>query len=78
MQTHTDDAALQALSNQGAMCGTCANEPGNRTCPYCEEARHRYLKALRAIGWAPLTHVQAELDAIKGDLARLTGRPPTP
>ncbi|WP_086732725.1 hypothetical protein [Streptomyces glaucescens] len=69
-----DDTAIQALSNAGAMCGTCGSEPGDRACPYCEEARQRYLKALRAIGWAPLADVQNELASVSQDLARIADR----
>lgn len=71
--TLQDDAAVQALSNAGAMCGVCGDEPGDRTCPDCERCRRRYVTALRAAGWAPLAEVQAELAALKKDLANLTG-----
>ena len=77
-----DDAALQALSDAGAMCGVCGDEPGDRTCPDCERCRHRYVTALRAAGWAPSTEIQQQIDkattqlaAIKQDLNSLqTGR----
>ena len=74
-----DDIAVQVLSNEGAQCGTCGNEPGNRTCEYCEKCRARYIAALRAIGWAPRDEIQGQLDqaltelaAIKRQLATLT------
>ena len=76
-----DDIAIQALSNEGAQCGTCGNEPGDRTCEYCEQCRARYVAALRAAGWAPRAEIQAQLDqaaselaAIKQQLDRLTRR----
>lgn len=77
-----NEAALQVLSDAGAMCGVCGDEPGDRTCPDCERCRHRYLAALRAAGWAPTAEIQQQIDkattqlaAIKQDLDRLpTGR----
>lgn len=48
-----DDQAVQILSNEGAQCGSCGDEPGDRTCPDCEKCRARYVAALRAGGWAP-------------------------
>lgn len=73
-----DDQAIQALSNAGAMCGVCGDEPGDRTCPDCERCRRRYVTALRAAGWAPAAEIQQQIDratrelaAIKQDLTRL-------
>jgi len=47
--------AMQALSNAGAVCGNCGDEPGDRTCPDCERIYRTYLSALRDAGWAPRT-----------------------
>jgi hypothetical protein len=76
-----DDLAIQVLSNEGAQCGTCGAEPGDRTCSYCEKARARYIAALRAAGWAPRAELQKQLDrvtrelgAIKQQMAALTRR----
>ncbi|MGW0948477.1 hypothetical protein ACWD4O_38805 [Streptomyces sp. NPDC002623] len=68
-----DELAVQALSNAGAMCGVCGDEPGDRRCPDCETCRRRYIAVLRAAGWAPLAEVQAELTAVKNNLAQLGG-----
>ncbi|MFE1451930.1 hypothetical protein [Streptomyces olivaceoviridis] len=74
-----DDIAIQVLSNEGAQCGTCGDEPGDRRCEYCEKCRARYIAALRAVGWAPRSEIQEqldqarrELDAMKRELASLT------
>jgi hypothetical protein len=50
----TDQRAIQALSNEGAQCGNCGDEPGDRDCSDCEKARAGYVAALRAAGWAPM------------------------
>lgn len=54
-----DDQAVQILSNEGAQCGTCGDEPGARTCPNCEKCRTGYVAALRAAGWAPRAEREA-------------------
>ena len=76
-----DDIAIQVLSNEGAQCGTCGDEPGDRICPDCEKCRARYVAALRAVGWAPLSEIGeqlnkalTELAAIKQEIAALTRR----
>lgn len=48
-----DNQAMQALSNAGAQCGNCGDEPGDRNCPDCERCYERYVATLRAAGWAP-------------------------
>jgi hypothetical protein len=50
-----DDIAMQALSDKGAMCGDCGDQPGDRICPDCERCRRWYVAALRDAGWAPRT-----------------------
>lgn len=52
-RTPADDAAMQVLSEQGAQCGNCGDEPGDRNCPDCERCRGWYVDALRKAGWAP-------------------------
>lgn len=47
------DRLAQALSNAGAVCGDCADQPGDRTCPDCERCYEWYVQATRAAGWAP-------------------------
>ncbi|GAA3591072.1 hypothetical protein [Streptomyces osmaniensis] len=66
-----DDAAIQALSEQGAQCGACGDEPGDRRCPDCERCRGWYVAALRAIGWAPRAELQTQLDQAKSELAAI-------
>ncbi|MET7924769.1 hypothetical protein ABZT43_12385 [Streptomyces sp. NPDC005349] len=56
-----DDHAIQTLSNEGAQCGNCGDEPGDRNCPDCETCRRRYVTALRAAGWAPSVPADADL-----------------
>jgi hypothetical protein len=55
-----DDKAMQALSDAGAQCGVCGDQPGDRTCPDCEHCYRQYVAALRAAGWAPRTEVLDE------------------
>ena len=55
-----DNAAMQALSDAGAQCGTCGDEPSDRTCPDCERCYQRYVDALRKAGWAPRSEVLRE------------------
>lgn len=66
-----DDIAVQVLSNEGAQCGTCGEEPGDRTCRACESSRARYIAALRAVGWAPCSELQEQLDQARTELAAL-------
>ncbi|MEU5322924.1 hypothetical protein AB0G67_40170 [Streptomyces sp. NPDC021056] len=73
-----DNAAMQALSEAGAMCGDCGDEPGDRKCPNCERCLRWYVAALRTAGWAPVADLQQQIDkatnelaAIKKDLATL-------
>lgn len=62
-----DDHAIQILSNEGAQCGVCGDQPGDRTCPDCEKCRADYMAALRAAGWAP----SEERDAMAAEIRRL-------
>lgn len=55
-----DDKAMQALSNAGAQCGVCGDQPGDRDCPDCERCYREYVKALRAAGWAPRSETYRE------------------
>jgi hypothetical protein len=57
---NADDKAKQTLSEAGAMCGNCGDEPGNRNCPDCERCLGRYVAALRKTGWAPRGKVLLE------------------
>lgn len=66
-----DDQAIQVLSNEGAMCGICGDQPGDRLCPDCESCRARYIAALRAAGWAPTAELQQQLAEVKKDLETL-------
>lgn len=66
-----DDQAIQILSNEGAQCGVCGDQPGDRTCPDCEKCRHRYVAALRAAGWAPRSEVQQHIDQATNELAAI-------
>ncbi|MFI8792621.1 hypothetical protein [Streptomyces sp. NPDC055105] len=63
-----DDIAIQTLSNEGAQCGDCGDQPGDRICPACEKFRRSYVAALRAAGWAPraetFEHAAAHLEQI--------------
>lgn len=61
-----DDQAVQILSNEGAQCGACGDEPGDRTCPDCEKCRAGYVAALRAGGWAP--RVERDLAPVEDTL----------
>lgn len=58
-----DDAAMQALSDAGAQCGVCGDQPGDRICPDCERCYETYVEALRKAGWAPRTEVLHEAEA---------------
>lgn len=60
-QLASDDRAIQVLSDQGAQCGDCGDEPGDRVCPDCEKYRRWYVDALRAAGWAPRDEVLREV-----------------
>lgn len=48
-----DETAKQALSDAGAQCGDCGDQPGDRICPDCERCYGWYVAALRKAGWAP-------------------------
>lgn len=68
-----DDQAAQILSNEGAQCGSCGDEPGDRACPDCEKARAGYVAALRAAGWGPKAEREAvapEADTLPAWLAQ--------
>ena len=56
----TDDTAMQALSDAGAQCGDCGDQPGDRICPDCERCYGWYVAALRKAGWAPRTETLNE------------------
>jgi hypothetical protein len=64
-----DDQAVQILSNEGAQCGNCGDQPGDRACPDCERYRRGYVAALRAAGWMPRT----EVDKLRTRVAELEG-----
>jgi hypothetical protein len=66
-----DDAAMQILSNEGAQCGDCGDQPGDRICPDCERCRGWYVAALRKAGWAPRTEIQQQIDQSKAELAAI-------
>lgn len=68
----TDDFAVQILSDEGAQCGDCGDQPGDRICPDCEKCRHRYVLALRAAGWGPTGAFIAEVQRLAGELAERT------
>lgn len=55
-----DNKAMQALSDAGAQCGVCGDQPGDRICPDCERCYRQYVAALRAAGWAPRAEVLRE------------------
>ncbi|MGY5127350.1 hypothetical protein [Streptomyces nigrescens] len=66
-----DDQAMQALSDAGAQCGVCGDEPGDRTCPDCERCYQRYVAALRAAGWASRTELEHRLIKLSAAFADL-------
>lgn len=66
-----DNRAIQTLSNEGAQCGTCGDQPGDRTCPDCERCRRWYVAALRNAGWAPRAEVQERIDQTVTELAAI-------
>jgi hypothetical protein len=66
-----DDQAIQVLSDEGAQCGNCGDEPGDRCCPDCEKFRAGYVAALRAAGWAPRSEIQEQLDQATRELAAI-------
>lgn len=70
----TDDFAVQILSDEGAQCGDCGDQPGDRICPDCEKCRHRYVLALRAAGWGPATALIAEVQRLDGESTELKSR----
>jgi hypothetical protein len=69
--TSLDDLAVQVLSNEGAQCGNCDDEPGDRNCPDCERCRRWYVAALRKAGWAPRSEIQDQIDQANTELAAI-------
>ncbi len=69
--TDPDEAAKQALSVAGAMCGDCGDEPGDRKCPDCERCLGWYVTALRNAGWAPTSEIQQQIDQATTELAAI-------
>jgi hypothetical protein len=69
-QPWNDDRAVQVLSQAGAMCGVCGDEPGDRKCPDCESCRRDYLECLYGeAGWGPRAALLAEVEHLKAELA---------
>jgi hypothetical protein len=69
-QPWNDDRAVQVLSQAGAMCGVCGDEPGDRKCPDCESCRRDYLECLyEEAGWGPTAALLAEVERLKAALA---------
>lgn len=66
-----DDLAIQVLSDQGAQCGDCGDQPGDRICPNCERCRSWYVAALRKAGWTPSGEIQQQLDQARTELAAI-------
>jgi hypothetical protein len=62
-----DDQAKQALSDAGAQCGVCGDQPGDRICPDCERCYEEYVAALRKAGWAPRAEVLHEAADVVGN-----------
>lgn len=58
-----DDVAMQTLSDAGAQCGICGDQPGDRICPDCERCYEEYVKALRRAGWTSRAEVLREAAA---------------
>jgi hypothetical protein len=70
-QPWNDDHAVQVLSQAGAMCGVCGDEPGDRKCPDCESCRRDYLECLyQEAGWGPTAAMRAEVQRLKAELER--------
>jgi hypothetical protein len=77
-QPWNDDRAVQVLSQAGAMCGVCGDEPGDRKCPDCESCRRDYLECLyEEAGWGPRAALLAEVERLKAELAKYVGQEPT-
>jgi hypothetical protein len=55
-----DNKAMQALSDAGAQCGVCGDQPGDRICPECEHCYRQYVAALRTAGWGPRAEMLRE------------------
>jgi hypothetical protein len=69
-QPWNDDRAVQVLSQAGAMCGVCGDEPGDRKCPDCESCRRDYLECLyEEAGWGPRAALLAEVERLKAALS---------
>jgi hypothetical protein len=66
-----DNQAMQILSDQGAQCGDCGDQPGDRICPDCERCRGWYVQALRKAGWAPRAEIQQQLEAANTELSAI-------
>jgi hypothetical protein len=67
-----DDSAMQALSDAGAQCGECGDEPGDRICPDCERHYQWCVEALRKVGWVPRAEAMNEAaDLIEAEQHRL-------
>lgn len=66
-----DDAAIQILSEAGAQCGNCGDQPGDRICPDCEKYRRWYVAALRQAGWAPQSDIQQQINQANTELAAI-------
>ncbi len=66
-----DNQAIQILSNEGAQCGDCGDQPGDRICPACERGRGWYVAALRKAGWAPTGELQQQLEKARAELAAI-------
>lgn len=74
--TPADDTAMQALSDAGAICGECGDEPGDRNCPDCERCYRDYVAALRKAGWAPRAETLLQAVSVartRADAAGLLG-----
>jgi hypothetical protein len=66
-----DELAVQVLSDAGAMCGVCGDEPGDRNCEDCERVRRGYIADLRASGWRPATALAATVQRLKAELGEV-------
>lgn len=68
-----DNTAMQALSDAGAQCGDCGDQPGDRICPACELHYGWCVAALRTAGWAPRVEVLNEAAEVAVRFARACG-----
>lgn len=76
-QPPANDLAVQILSDEGAQCGDCGDQPGDRICPACEKCRRNYVLALRAAGWGPTGALIGEVQRLHAELAKYVGAEPT-